>query len=250
MHPVYQIRIYQRHAYFFITISGTALHNKSYFSVTVTRMTYIDRLWIQVTEFLPNLFGAAIALVVGWIIAEIVAAITRQGLILLGTDRLMGTVRTNAVPTSLRANPSTIVAEVVKWLIILGAVGVAADTLNLAGVSTFIGSVLAYVPNIIVATIIIVVGLIAAERVSALVRAGTGMAALSERSRYAVSQIVRYGLIIFAVMAALTQLNIVPRLIEIAFAGLIFTLALAFGLGGRDHASEWIASLKNRSQSM
>ncbi|HEU4677775.1 MAG TPA: hypothetical protein VFS75_03615 [Candidatus Paceibacterota bacterium] len=202
----------------------------------------------ELAASLPNIAGAVLIILIGWVIAVIVAAIVRRGLQWMGADGLFEKTGVNRSPISSRTRVSNVVGAFVKWLIILGAVGIAAEIVHLDGVAAFIGSLFAYVPNILVAAVILVVGFITADKVSALIGASTTFSSLSKDGRMLVTQAAKYGIIVFSVMAALTQLNIVPQLIEIAFAGLVFALALAFGLGGREHASELIARLKTKSK--
>lgn len=208
----------------------------------------LQRIANEIALTLPDIIGALIVLVIGWIIALIVAGIARHALLWMGIDGWLAKSGVNKTPQSSKTRPSNIIAAFIKWLIILGAAGVAAEILNLASVSAFIGSLIAYVPNILVAAVILIIGFIAAQRVSELVDTSSGFSRIPEHSRLLISKAAKYAIIVFAVMAALTQLNIVPRLIEIAFAGLVFAAALAFGLGGREHANEFIAKMKDKSR--
>lgn len=211
-------------------------------------MYYLDAFVVRLSEMLPQLLGAALALLIGWIIAVIVATIVRRVLEWMGIDRVLQTAGvSDKVPKGSIGRLSDILASLVKWIIIIGAVGIAADILNLTGVSAFTGSLLAYVPNVLIAMVILIIGFVTAQKISQVVEASTTLASMRGASREVIGKIARYGIIVFSIMAALTQLNIVPRLIEIAFAGLVFALALAFGLGGRDHASQWIENLKNKA---
>ncbi len=206
---------------------------------------------IQVMQLLPNLLGALIVLFIGWIISLIVFTIVYKMLRWIGLDRVIrqsGAPGTVVQQADSKGGLSYILASLVKWLVILGAAGVAAEILNLMGVSAFIGTLIAYVPNILVAIAILVIGFVTAQKVSDFISESTRLSTISRENQRFLSMVAKYGIIIFAVMAALTQLNIVPRLIEIAFTGLVFALALAFGLGGRDHASQWIGKMKERTE--
>ncbi len=199
----------------------------------------------------PNITAAILVLLVGWAIAAIVAMVIRQVFGFTGID---GWVARAGINDRLRLRAgsryslvSNLVASIVFWIIMVGAVGIAADALHLTGVSAFIGSILAFMPNVIVAVLILTVGLIASNLASQAVMAGETAAAVPGGNPRILGMLVRYAILVFAIMAALTQLQIVPQLIEIAFAGLVLALALAFGLGGRDHADRWISSMRANS---
>jgi hypothetical protein len=209
---------------------------------------YFQTLALRFIDFLPQLIGAVIVLIIGWVVAVILASLVRRLVRFSGIDGYVERTglnrRLNIREQSSWALVSNVVASIVKWVIVIGTVGIAANMLNLPGVQQFIGTILAYIPNVIVAIIILTIGVVAAQIVSELVMAGESLFGLTQRSRIILSRVARYAIIVFSVMAALTQLNIVPQLIEIAFAGMVLALALAFGLGGREHAREWIANLR------
>jgi hypothetical protein len=209
---------------------------------------YLQLLWVRFIDFLPNLLGAVIVLLIGWLAAVIVAAVVRKVLRFTGVDGWVARSGLNE-RMHMRVNSkyslvSNLLASIAFWIIFVGSVGIAADMLQLVGVSAFIGSILAFMPNVIVAVLILTVGLVASNLASEAVQTGESAAKLPGGNPRMLGALVRYSIIVFAVMAALTQLHIVPDLIQIAFAGLVFSLALAFGLGGRDHADRWIASMK------
>lgn len=212
---------------------------------------YFFALWVRFVDYVPQIISAILVLLIGWIIAVIVAAIVRKVLAFTGVDAWVGRTglneRLKLHPKSRYALVSGLMGSIAKWVILLGAIGVAADILALPGVRAFVGTILAYIPNVIVAVLILAIGMVAAQLLSEAVSAGLGAAHLPGANRTVLASIAKYAVIVFAVMAALTQLHIVPMLIQIAFAGLVFALALAFGLGGREHASQWIASMKNSS---
>ncbi len=212
---------------------------------------YLVKFINQIIEILPDIIGALIILIVGWIIAIFIAAVVRKALIWMNLDSWMaktGMGNEGIRQANPKLRPSILLSSIAKWLVILGASGMASEILNLEGVSTFIGTLLAFVPNILIAIIIISIGLITAHKVSELIMTATGKSSVPSGNREVMSLIAKYAILVFTTMAALTQLHIVPRLIEIAFAGLVFALALAFGLGGREHASNWIATMKSKSR--
>jgi hypothetical protein len=220
-------------------------------NTTTDVSAYVQALWLRFIDLVPQLVGAIIVLAIGIAIAYIVAAIVRKGLQFTGIDNWVSRARLNERLSidhqSSYALISNMVASIVRWVIIIGTLGVAADMLNLTGVQVFIGTILAYIPNVIVAVIILTIGIIAGQIVAELVGAGEGILSVSLRARKTVSLVAKYAIITFSIMAALIQLNIVPALIQILFGGIVLALALAFGLGGREHASQWISDMKRQA---
>lgn len=204
-------------------------------------------LWFQFIEYIPQLFGAAIILAVGWVLAVFVGKLTTRVVASTGVDSLVQNSGINAqfnLPDGSRyALLSGMVGSILKWLIVLATVGVAADALNMSQVNEFVSQIFAYVPNVIVAVIILTVGILGSQFAATIIQ---GYARIPG-NRDAIAAFVRYAILTFSVMAALTQLRIVPNLIEILFAGLVFALALAFGLGGREHAKDAIARMRERA---
>jgi hypothetical protein len=211
----------------------------------------MQALWVRFLDIVPQLLGAVLTLIIGIVLAIVVAAVVRRVLRFTGIDAWVAKAglnqRLNIRDGSAYALVSNLVASIVKWVIILGTIGVAADVLQLTGVRAFIGAILAYIPNVIVAILILTIGVIASQIVAEVVGVGESALDVSSSTRRVLTSVARYAIIIFAAMAALIQLNIVPQLIEIAFAGLVFALALSFGLGGREHASQWISDLKRQA---
>lgn len=203
----------------------------------------------QTARFLPNLIAAIVVFIVGVIIAVILRNALVRALEALGVERA---VQGTAVSTALkRADPnltlSKILGELLRWFIILIFLLPAVDTLGLHQVSGLIASLLLYLPNVVVAVIVATVGVLFANFAHDFVLAasiGLGTAAAS-----LIAQVARWAIIIFAGLAALTQLGIAQNLIQILFTGLVAMLALAgglaFGLGGRDAAGELIKKMQS-----
>jgi len=188
--------------------------------------------------FLPNLLGFIVILIVGYIIAKIVAAITAKALEGLGLDRrLHQSEAHNYVEKVLPgASASKGIARVVFWLVFAFFIVAAIGALQIPAVTTFMNQVLAYLPNVIVAILIFVVASIIAGAVAA---AATRLMGDTPTGKV-IASVVPALVMVIAMFMILNQLRIAPQIVEIAFAATMFALALglalAFGLGGRDVA--------------
>lgn len=203
----------------------------------------------QTALFLPNLIAAIIVFIVGVIIAVILKNALVRALQALGVERA---IKGTAVAAALgKADPSLsiskILGELLKWFVILVFLVPAVDTLGLGQVSSLISSLLYYLPNVVIAVIVVTIGVLFANFaydfvLAASISLGTAAASL-------VAQIARWSIVIFALLAALTQLGIAPSLIQILFTGIVAMVALAgglaFGLGGKEAASQTITRIQN-----
>ncbi len=136
--------------------------------------------------------------------------------------------------------PSTLVAWLVKWFVIIAAFSMVVDYLGVTQVSDFLTSVLAYIPSVIIAVVILVVGSLLAT----MARTGvSGVLSHAEGTLDAsiVANVAYYAIMTVTVLAALDHLGIGGNMIEILFMGIVFALSLgaglAFGLGGKEHAA-------------
>ena len=209
------------------------------FSEVVTNS--LINLWDSVIGFAPELIGAFVILILGIIIAPIFGGIAKRLVKLIKIDTLSEkTGLSNTFENlGLRFTFSDVIGKLVKWFFLIAFLIAAMDVLNWASVTDFLKEIMFYIPNVIVAIIILAVGLIAGQFVKKAVITGfktTG----SIKNPELLGNIARWSLVVFATLAALLQLGIAERLIEILFAGVIITLALSFGLGGKEKAARFL----------
>ena len=204
--------------------------------------------WERFINFLPNLIGAAIIIVVGWIVGMIVAIIIDRLLRIIGLQTLFEKAKVEDIlkKGNVGKDATALLASLAKWIIYLVAFIAAANTLKLPDVANFLDKILAYVPQVVAAGLILLIGLVVAHFLSnvikgSLLAAGLGMAD-------AVALVVRYSIIVFAFLAALSQLGLAQNMISTLFLGVIAFLAiaggLAFGLGGKEAAQDLIDKVR------
>ena len=205
-------------------------------------------IWDRFVAFLPNLIAAAIVLVIGWLIGMLVAILIDRLFRIVGLQTLFEKAKIDEVMTKagIEKDSTSLLSAVAKWIIYLVAFVTAANILKLPEVANFLDRILAYIPSVIAAIAILLIGLVLANFLSVVVKASVKAAGLA--SAEALSLIVRYSIGIFAFLAAISQLGIATNLINTFFIGLVALLAiaggLAFGLGGKDAAQEWIEKIK------
>lgn len=203
-------------------------------------------------EFLPNLIGFLVLLLIGYVVAKVVATVVRRALDGLNLDRHLHDSDAhryieNIVPG---ASPSRAISRLVFWLIVVFFLTSAVGALQIAAVTTFMTSVLNYLPNVIVAILIFVV----AAAVAGAAATGVTKTMGDTPTGKIVATVVPALVMVIAMFMVLQQLRIAQQIVEIAFAAtmgaIALGLALAFGLGGRGVAERLLedAYAKGRDQ--
>jgi small-conductance mechanosensitive channel len=188
--------------------------------------------------FVPNLIGFLVLLLVGFIVAKIVAGVVRALLHKVGLDQQVHESDANKYVDRVLpgASPSNGIARVVFWLVFVFFLFAAIGALRIPAVTTFMNQVLAYLPNVIAAILIFVVAALVAGAVAAGVTKLMGDTPTGK----IVASVVPALVMVIALFMILDQLKIAEDIVTIAFAAtvgaLALGLALAFGLGGRDVA--------------
>ena len=207
-------------------------------------------LWMQFSLLLPNLVMALVIVFVGYILAGLLKGVVRRVVNALPINGMLASVGvTEMVQRSgYKLDAGLVLGVMVKWFVLIIFFMAALDVLNLNQASAFLYDVLSYLPRVIVATVILFIGLTLSGVVFNMV---TGAArAANFRSPETLGKFARAALIVFAVLAALNQLQVASELVQMLFAGIVFAtslaLGLAFGLGGRDAAARYIDSASHR----
>lgn len=200
--------------------------------------------------FIPNLIGALLILLVGFIIARLVRTALNKVLEKSRMDESLH--RSDAgkyvEKVSPDSTPSKLIGFVAFWFIFLFAISAAIGALKIAALTDFIAQVQAYLPNIIAAVIIFVIAAALAGAVGAAVHKLMGDTPTGKIVRAVVPGLI----LAIAMFMVLDQLDIAPQIVTITYAALIGMLALAgalaFGLGGRDVAAKMLADAYDAGQ--
>jgi hypothetical protein len=200
---------------------------------------------------IPQVIGALLIILIGWVIASILARITTEVLRRVGADRLFA--RHGAAVYGTRTasfEPSVAGGEVVKWVVRIVFLVAAANVLGMPEVSNLLNQVLLWIPNLIVAAVILLVAPILGRFVRGAIEVGAGEMGFTNAP--ILGRIAEYAILAFAVVIAINQIGIAAELVNILFIGLVGALALAFGLafglGGRDVAAELTRQWYEQSQ--
>jgi small-conductance mechanosensitive channel len=196
--------------------------------------------------FIPQLIGAVLILIIGYIVAKILQAVVSRVLKAIGFDGWMerGGIKQFFDRAQTRETPATVLGKLVFWFVFIIAITMAADALGIQQVSEVLAQLIAYIPSIIAAILILILAALVANFLSGIVRGATGSDVLSS--------IARYAIIIYAGFAALTELGIAVQLTAptflIVLGAVALAAAIAFGWGGRDVAKDLIEKYYDRRE--
>ncbi len=206
--------------------------------------------WTQLAGFVPQLIAALVLLFLGWLFANLVRTGVMKLLDVLKFDTLAQKTGIEAFlkQGNLELSLSRILAKLAYWIVIFIVVVVVANSLGLHMVADLFNKVVLYIPNIIVAILVLVFGVLVARFINRMVFAYLNN--IGVQGALTLSTLSEYGVIVFVVFMALEQLNIGTDLLtaafQIGFGAIGLAFALAFGLGGREWAASVIKKLTEK----
>jgi hypothetical protein len=192
--------------------------------------------------FLPRLIGFLVILLIGWLIARAVKALLVKALRGVGIDRALtsGPAGPHVAQAMPGARPSEAIGVVAFWFLFLGAFAIAVSQLGIQALDNFVQSIVAYLPNVVVAILIFVLAGAIAAAASRLIAGAFGDTATGRVAGTAVPVLI----MAVATFMILDQLQIAPAIVRITYIALLGSaalgMAIAFGLGGRDVAGRML----------
>lgn len=220
---------------------------------TITVGALLD-LWQGFLSFMPQLIGALVIFLIGWVIAVGIGKLVGEVLRRLKFNQLFekGAWKEALEKAEIKVDASGFLGAIVKWVLAIVFLLIAVEILGLVAFAAFLTTVLNYLPNVIVAALIFVVAVIIADITEKIVRAAVESAKVGYGHLAGI--IVRWAVWVFAVLAILRQLLIVPEMVDVLFGALIYGVVallviaggIAFGLGGKDVAAGFLQDLTKR----
>ncbi|MDP3954655.1 MAG: hypothetical protein Q8Q06_04590 [bacterium] len=210
----------------------------------------LTTLWGNVAGFAPRLVAALVVFLVGWLIAVLIAKLVWHVVRVLQVDRGLESLGFKKVweRSGYKLNTPKLFYELVKWFFIIVFLMASTNILGLGEVSEFLRTVVFYLPNVFVAAFVMLIGVLVARFLEGLVKGSVKAAQLA--SAHVLSSLAKWSVLIFSVLIALDQLKVAPEIIRIIVVGLVsagsLAIGLAFGLGGKEHASRWIEDMKKK----
>lgn len=204
-------------------------------------------LWVGVIGFVPTLIVAIIIVVIGWAIGALLGRVISQIVKSLKVDEALrkAGVEEFLGHGGINLNTGNFLGGLVKWFVMLVFLIAALDVLNLTQVNEFLRSILAYIPQVIVAVLILIAASIIADALRKIV-VSSAMAA-DVKSAGFLGSVTKWAIWIFAILVALSQLGIAAVLVHTLFTGFVVAVSLAFGLafglGGQEAAAKAIEKM-------
>src|SRR3989338_3517178 len=206
-------------------------------------------LFYGLVAFIPNLVVAIVIFIVGWIIGAGLGRIVMQVVNSLRIDQALRSAGVDRVLSraGFELSSGKFLGRLVEWFFIVVFLVAALDVLHLQAVNFFLRDVvLGYLPQVIVAVLILLVAAVVAQA-SERVVAGSAKAAQLHAAGF-LGKVARYAIWIFAILAALYQLQVATAFVQTLFMGIVIAVSLAvglaFGLGGQQAAARYLEHLR------
>lgn len=198
-------------------------------------------------DYLPGFIGGLLVLLLGLIIGAVVYRVVLGFLRALQIEHFLARygvakIEGHQVPWA------EILAELLRWTVIIIFLVPALESWRLNAVNLVLSRVILYIPNVIVAVVLALVGLVFAKIAYRLSYSASG--SLGKNSAHVIALVARWSILVFIAFLVLHQLGVAQELLRILFAGIVIMFALAgglaFGLGGQGVARDLLESVAER----
>ncbi|MCX6713790.1 MAG: hypothetical protein NTV48_01660 [Candidatus Vogelbacteria bacterium] len=207
-----------------------------------------QNLWMGTIGFIPNLIIAIILIVVGWVFGDAIGLWVTKLFRSLKIDKALEKLDLHVLlnRAGYRLDVGLFLGTLLKWFVILGFLTASLDVLQLTAVNDFLKQILAYIPRVIIATIVLVIAAVIAEVLQKIVVASAKAANVSSAELF--GGITKWLIWIFAFIMIMEQLGMMGPFLQIFITGVVATITIAvgvsFGLGGKDAAAGFINKLR------
>lgn len=210
----------------------------------------LQSLWFGLIQFAPKLIVAVVLFVIGWVLGGLLAKAFAQVFSSLKVDKALASVGLDSAlrKAGLNLNTGHFLGEVVRWFVVLVFLMPSLSLVGLDYIADFLRTdVLGFLPQVVVAALILIIATIVAEGVSKTVMASAR--GMSIHSASMLAAVAKYSIWVFAFIIALGQLGVAEYYMSVLFTGIIAMVSLgaglAFGLGGKEHASRFLSKLSD-----
>ena len=206
-------------------------------------------LWYTVALYVPKIFAAVAVFIIGWLVATILYRIVLEIAKVLRIDEALkgAGVDEAAKEAGFKLQAGKAIATLVMWFVALVFLVASLDILGLRTVTVFLQQVvLLYLPQVIIAALILILAAVVADMVKKLV-VGSARATGAHAANLA-GAVAKWAIWIFGILAALNQLGIASSFVQTLFTGFVIAISLAFGLafglGGKEAAARAIEDIR------
>lgn len=208
----------------------------------------VQRFLNDVFAWLPELIGALLILAIGYFVAKLIGNLVGRALHRAGLDRTLHSGMGGDAIKKVTGSPSRLLGTVAFWAVWLAAISLAVSVLGINALTNFVAAIYDYLPNVIAAIAIFLVAGAVSAAAAAFAKRVLGDSPLSKIVGTAAPIIV----MTVATFMILTQLQIAKEIVMITYAGLVGAIALAtalaFGIGGREVASQMLQGAYEQGQ--
>lgn len=210
-------------------------------------------LWVGVIGFVPNLIVALVVVLLGWGIGVLLGRVVSQIVKALKVDEALrrAGVEDFLGRGGVSLNSGSFLGGLIRWFVILVFVIAALDILHLSQVTVFLRDILDYLPQVVVAVLILIAAGLVADAMKKIVLSSAMSAEVSSAGFLAT--VTKWVIWIFAILVALSQLGIAAGFVQTIFTGLVVALSLglglAFGLGGQEAAGRVVEKMSKEISS-
>jgi hypothetical protein len=215
-----------------------------------TTLDSMKSFWWEVSTAFPALFAATVLLLIGWGVARLLRRGVVRLLRLLRVDLLSekAGIEDFLLQGGVRYTAVTLLANLVYWLIMFTVILAALNSLGLQNASALFNKIILYVPNVIVAILVLMFGALFAKIVRAVTF--TYLSNIGISGADVIGHIAQWAILLFVVSIALEQLSLGGQILvsafQIGFGAICLALAIAFGLGGKDLAAHLLGKIWKR----
>lgn len=210
----------------------------------------LQDLWWGFIQFAPKLLIAIIFFVIGWVVGSIVARALEQVFSSLKVDKLFASIGADGFfrKAGMNLNTGHFIGELAKWFLVIVFLLPSLSLVGLDSIAFFLRDVvLNFLPQVVVAALVLVIATFVSEALSKAVRASAKTMSLTSANM--LGTVAKYAVWVFAFIIALGELGVASYYMSVLFTGIIAMIsiggALAFGLGGRDAAARFIEKVQS-----
>lgn len=209
-------------------------------------------LWWSFVDFAPKLVVAILLFIIGWVLGVLIAKAVEQVFRSLKVDNLFSSIGADNFlrRAGLNLNTGHFVGEVIRWFIVIVFLLPSLNLVELDSIASFLKEdVLGFLPQVIIAAFVLIIAAVVSEGLSKTVLATAK--AMNLKQAHMFGTLAKYSVWVFAFIIALSQLGIGEYYMGVLFTGIVAMLsiggALAFGLGGKEHASRLLSKLSEEA---
>jgi len=207
---------------------------------------------VQIEAFFPSIIGAIVVLIIGWIIASVAAKLLKKVISKIGLDKLAD--KLNTIEAMEKANikivPSAVLPKIVYFFLLLMFISIAAKTLNWEPLTNQIQGLLDYIPILLSAVLLLIVGLLIANFLKNVVIKACDSFGIS--SSRLIGGFVFIVIFIIIAISALSQAKIDTSLLNTNFTlimgGIVLAFAVAYGIAARNILTNLLSSFYTKKR--